>query len=149
MYENGEFQRSLKVIWLWKLNLNMLLTTWKLFIKSSRPRIILTHAIAKNIPQHQQFVESLAKLLEPIRIPSSVLTFAVIRSLASRPWDKGGGGEQSQKRFYSALWASVWYKNKRGRAGSATGAFTYQLEFQIRSHRTQSSTSLMTLPSAQ
>ena len=69
----------------------MLLTTWKLFIKSSRPRIILTHAIAKNIPQHQQFVESLAKLLEPIRIPSSVLTFAVIRSLASRPGDKGGG----------------------------------------------------------
>ena len=80
----------------------MLLTTWKLFIKSSRPRIILTHAIAKNIPQHQQFVESLAKLLEPIRIPSSVLTFAVIRSLAPRPWDKGGGG-QSQKRFFRPL----------------------------------------------
>ena len=36
---------------------------------------------AKNIPQHQQFVESLAKLLEPIRIPSSVVTFAVIRIL--------------------------------------------------------------------
>ena len=44
-------------------------------------RTILTHATAKNIPQHQQFVESLAKLLGPIRIPSSEVTFAVIRSL--------------------------------------------------------------------
>ena len=44
-------------------------------------RTILTHAIAKNIPQHQQFVESLATLSEPIRIPSSVVTLAVIRSL--------------------------------------------------------------------
>ena len=63
----------------------------EIIYKSSRPRTILTHAIAKNIPQHQQFVESLAKLLEPIRIPSSVVAFAVIRSLASRPCDKGGG----------------------------------------------------------
>ena len=37
--------------------------------------------IPKNILQHQQFVESLAELLEPIWIPSSVMTFAVLRSL--------------------------------------------------------------------
>ena len=37
--------------------------------------------LLKNIPQHQQFVDSLAELLEPIRIPSSVMTFALIRSL--------------------------------------------------------------------
>ena len=35
----------------------------------------------KNIFQHQQFVKSLAELSEPIRIPSLVMTFAVIRSL--------------------------------------------------------------------
>ena len=34
----------------------------------------------KNILQHQQFVESLAELLEPIWIPSPVVTFAVIRA---------------------------------------------------------------------
>ena len=39
------------------------------------------HHISKNILQHQQFVESLAELSEPIRIPSSMMTFAVIRSL--------------------------------------------------------------------
>ena len=82
----------------------------ELFIKSSRPRIILTHAIAKNIPQHQQFVESLAKLLEPIRIPSSVVTFAVIRSLASRPRDKGGGGAVSKKVFFGPLGLSLVQK---------------------------------------
>ena len=43
--------------------------------------LLLRYHIAKNILQHQQFVESLAELSEPIRIPSSVMTFAVIRSL--------------------------------------------------------------------
>ena len=59
-------------------------------------RTILTHAITKNIPQHQQFVESLAKLLEPIPIPSSVVTFAVIRSLVLM-------GLQNCSRFISGL----------------------------------------------
>ena len=35
----------------------------------------------KNILQRQQYVESLLRAFEPIRIPSSVITFAVIRSL--------------------------------------------------------------------
>ena len=43
--------------------------------------LLLGHHIAKNILQHQQFVESLGELLEPIQIPSSVMTCAVIRSL--------------------------------------------------------------------
>ena len=34
----------------------------------------------KNILQHHQFVESLAELSEPTRIPSPVVTFAVIRA---------------------------------------------------------------------
>ena len=33
------------------------------------------YGITKNILQHQQFVESLAELLEPIQIPRSVMTF--------------------------------------------------------------------------
>ena len=37
--------------------------------------------LEKNIFQHQQFVKSLAELSEPIRIPSSVMTFVLIRSL--------------------------------------------------------------------
>ena len=39
------------------------------------------HHISKNILQHQQFVESLAELSEPIQTPSSVMTFAVICGL--------------------------------------------------------------------
>ena len=41
--------------------------------------------------------------------------------MASRPWYKGVGGGQSEKNF-SALQASVWSKNKRGRGGGSTGA---------------------------
>ena len=43
--------------------------------------LLLGHYISKNILQHQQFVESLAELSKPIWIPSSLITFAVIRSL--------------------------------------------------------------------
>ena len=32
---------------------------------------------------------------------------------SSRPWDKGRGAGWSRKKFFSALWASVWSKNKR------------------------------------
>ena len=34
---------------------------------------------------------------------------------SSRPWDKGGGAVS--KKNFSALWASVWSKNKRGGRG--------------------------------
>ena len=37
------------------------------------------------------------------------------RGGASRPWDKGGGGKQSLKKFFSALPASVWSKDRGGR----------------------------------
>ena len=37
--------------------------------------------ILKNILQRQQCVKSLLRAFEPIRIPSSAMTFAVIRSL--------------------------------------------------------------------
>ena len=43
--------------------------------------LLLGHHISKNILQHQQFVESLAELSEPIQTPSSVMTFAVICGL--------------------------------------------------------------------
>ena len=39
----------------------------------------------KKIPQHQQFVDSYAEFSKPIRIPQSVMTFAVIRSLVLIP----------------------------------------------------------------
>ena len=48
--------------------------------------LLLGHHITKNILQHQQFVESLAVLSKPIRVPSSVMTFTVIRSLISLPF---------------------------------------------------------------
>ena len=51
-------------------------------IKDDRVEILLLgQHIIKNTLQHQQFVESLAELLEPTQIPSSVMKFAVIRSL--------------------------------------------------------------------
>ena len=37
--------------------------------------------LRKNILQQQHFIESLAETSEPIRIPSSVMKFAVIHSL--------------------------------------------------------------------
>ena len=43
--------------------------------------LLLGQHVIKNILQHQQLVESLAELSEPIWIPSSVMTFAVIGSL--------------------------------------------------------------------
>ena len=43
--------------------------------------LLLGHHISKNILKHQQFVESLAELSEPIQTPSSVMTFAVICGL--------------------------------------------------------------------
>ena len=61
----------------------------------------LREPIAKNIPQHQQFVESLAKLLEPIRISSSVVKFAVIRSLVLM-------GLQNCSRFISGCRLCQW-----------------------------------------
>ena len=45
---------------------------------SSKVTIII---FRNHILQHQQFVDSLADLSEPIRIPSSVITLVVIRSL--------------------------------------------------------------------
>ena len=50
-----------------------------LTLKTKSQYIIDRFEIEKRL--HQQFVESLAKLLEPIRISSSLVTFAVIRSL--------------------------------------------------------------------
>ena len=34
--------------------------------------------------------------------------------ILSRPWDKVGGGRRSQRKFFSALRASVWSKDKGG-----------------------------------
>jgi len=64
---------------------------------NERVEILLSgHHIAKNILQHQEVVESLAELWKAIRIPSSVMTFAVIHSLVlmrqqnfSINWEKG------------------------------------------------------------
>jgi len=47
--------------------------------KTNGPSKVTIIVLEKNIRQHQQFIESLAELSESIRIPSSVIMFAVIR----------------------------------------------------------------------
>ena len=78
--------------------------------------LLLGHHIAKNILQHQEVVESLAELWEAIRIPSSVMTFAVIHSLVSMRlqnfsinWGKGCSPDHGSFPVaeYKCLWTRV------------------------------------------
>ena len=66
--------------------------------------LLLGHHIAKNILQHQEVVESLAELWEAIRIPSSVMTFAVIHN-----WRKGCSPDHGSFPVaeYKCLWTRV------------------------------------------